>query len=94
MDPKLIKCSDNEIYKLLMSDIEGKIPIIKLPRVSVNELLKYNQDKSEQSSDSEVLFEPKKSSPKSTSIGKSRNSLKIKLRRSTEQSNYKIDNER
>ncbi|KAL2712977.1 origin recognition complex subunit 1 [Vespula squamosa] len=93
MDPKLIKCSDNEIYKLLMSNIEGKIPIIKLHRVSVNELLKYNQDKSENSSDSEELFKPKKSSSKSTSIGKSKNSLKIKLRRSTEQSNYKIDNE-
>ncbi|XP_043672697.1 origin recognition complex subunit 1 [Vespula pensylvanica] len=93
MNPNLTKCSDNEIYKLLMSNIESKIPIIKLHRISVNELLKYNQDESENSSDSEKLFVSKNSLSKSTSIKKSKNSLKIKLRRSTEHSNYKIDNE-
>lgn len=94
MNPNLTKCSDNEIYKLLMSNIESKIPIIKLQRISVNELLKYNQDENEHSSDSEKLFESKNSLLKSMSIKKSKNSLKIKLRRSTEHSNYKIDNER
>nr|XP_050854272.1 origin recognition complex subunit 1 isoform X3 [Vespula vulgaris] len=93
MNPNLTKCSDNEIYKLLMSNIESKIPIIKLQRISVNELLKYNQDENEHSSDSEKLFESKNSLLKSMSIKKSKNSLKIKLRRSTEHSNYKIDNE-
>lgn len=94
MDPKLIKCSDNEVYKILMSSTEGKIPIIKLHRISVNELLKYKQNKIVNSSDSEELFESKESSSKSMSIKKSKNLLKIKLRRSTEHSNYKIDNER
>ncbi|XP_046823183.1 origin recognition complex subunit 1 [Vespa crabro] len=93
MDPKIIKSSDNEIYKLLMSSTENKIPIIKLHRISVNELLKYNQEKIANSSDSEELFEPKVSSSKNMPIRKSKNSLKIKLRRSTEHSNYKIDNE-
>ncbi|XP_015187487.1 PREDICTED: origin recognition complex subunit 1 [Polistes dominula] len=93
MNAKLNKCSDNEIYHLLMSDIESKIPVIKLHRIAINDhLVEPNKNKNINYFESDELFDSNKSMSKNSSTRKSTTSLKIKLRRSTEQSNYKIDN--
>lgn len=93
MNAKLNKCSDNEIYHLLMSDTKSKIPIIKLHKIPIDKhLVKPNKNKNINYFNSKELFDSNKSISKSSSTEKSMTSLKIKLRRSTEQSNYKIDN--
>lgn len=94
MSQKINKCSDSEIYNLLVSDATKKIPVIKLQKIPVkSQSTLHNQNKRSNSSDSEELFEPKETRSKSTNKRDGKGLLKIKLKRGSEQDDYEIHND-
>ncbi|KAK2579449.1 hypothetical protein KPH14_002656 [Odynerus spinipes] len=81
-------------YKLCYKN--GHTEIVKEPcaLISINQQFPvHNQNKKQDSSDSEELFSLKKMPPKSKISKETKALLRIRLRRSTEQSNYKIHND-
>lgn len=94
MNTKINKFTNNKINDILVSNSIQKIPTIKLHKVSISQQCSiHNQRKSQSSIDSEELFELKETPSNNETLNKSKALLKLKLRRSTEQSNYKIYND-